>query len=108
MTSLSTALASLPDDALVPVGWVREKMLERSDELDLTVEDVAKVLSCAPRTARDHVASMHGAYKIGQRWLIPRRVLLQWQRERSAEYRRHGLFIVPSVGDSDNTDRHDA
>ena len=61
---LLSALASLPDEALVPVGWVRERLAETSighpapessavgdgydDEELLKVGDVAKKLALSP------------------------------------------------------------
>lgn len=73
--SLRDAIAALPDDALVPVGWVREQLEAGSDALaDLSVEQVASELSRSPSTVRGWcIDGRLRAYKLNHReWRVPR------------------------------------
>ncbi len=73
--SLRDAIAALPDEAMVPVGWIREQLGSGSgsDALaDLTVEQAAEKLSKAPSTVRAWlIAGELRGYKIhGREWRI--------------------------------------
>ena len=71
--SLRDAIGSLPDDALVPVGWVREQLGAGTDVLaDLTVEETAQELSRAPSTVRAWlIAGELRGYKVhGREWRV--------------------------------------
>jgi len=75
-------LAGLPDEALVPVGWLRNQ-LDTSDATHTALEDMnelslaewAELNDCARSTARQWCADklLPGAYKRrGRKWRIPR------------------------------------
>ena len=54
-TDLSKLIANLPDDALVPVGWVRARLaapLPEETVGDLSCADIGKVLDRKPGTVR--------------------------------------------------------
>lgn len=77
------ALASLPDEALVPVGWIREQLRKVPAEADddgpgLTVEAYADLCGRARSTVRNWCASgrIPGAFKLaGKEWRVPRAAL---------------------------------
>lgn len=72
---LLRAISGLPDEALVPVGWIRGRLGARGEvEVDLTVEQVAAELSRAPSTVRGWLgAGELAGYKLrGREWRVPR------------------------------------
>jgi len=91
LTSRLDALDALPDESLVPVGFVREAIAEAragsGDGLaDLTVEDVAAVLGRAPSTIRTWLgAGELDGYKLRRReWRVPREALEELRDEARA------------------------
>lgn len=87
---LQRALATFPDDALVPVQWVRALSRLAGDEqlADLTVEDVADELGRRPATVRGWCRSgrIQGAYRLrGREWRIPRSSLRQFFQNEASE-----------------------
>ena len=75
---LSALLAELPDEAMIPVGWVRARldspMPEEADG-DLSCSDVAAILHRRPGTIRGWCfrKEIPGCYLLnGKSWLIPR------------------------------------
>jgi excisionase family DNA binding protein len=76
--SLAT-LDALPDDALLPVGWIRQLVagLDRTggdDGLGLTVAQVAERTGRAPSTVRSWAAAgrLPGARRFcGREWRVP-------------------------------------
>ncbi len=73
--SLRDAIAALPDDAMVPVGWIREQLGAGDDRLaDLTVEEAAAELGRAPSTVRGWLGSgeLRGYRLNGREWRVPR------------------------------------
>lgn len=79
--TLRDALADLPDDALVPVKWIRERLGGTADDdriSDLTVAEVAAELDRSPSTVRGWCGDgkIDGAYRFrGREWRIPRSAL---------------------------------
>lgn len=75
---LSALLAQLPDDALVPVGWIRARLESPlPDEAvgDLSCADVGAILHRRPGTVRGwcYRKEISGAYLLnGKDWRIPR------------------------------------
>ena len=75
---LARAVEGIPDGGSVtlPVAWLRER-LEGPEEnvvVDLTVEQVAKMLEKSPSTVRNWLAGgeIPGAYRFkGREWRIP-------------------------------------
>lgn len=97
------AVLALPDEALVPVGWIRsllqgvQHLGGAASDLGLTVAEVAKPANRAPSTIRTWCAEgrLPGAYRLqGREWRIPQaalRALLeadQPEAERGAAARR--------------------
>src|SRR4051812_3736413 len=76
---LTTLLTDLPDDALVPIRWIRARLrapaTTRADGIaDLSAADVAKQLGRKPGTVRGWCArgEIQGAYRLNDReWRIP-------------------------------------
>lgn len=70
--ALLHAIEHLPDEASVPVGWVREKIgAGEPVEVDLTLEEFAAMLDRRPSTVRGWMP-IEGAYKFrGREWRIP-------------------------------------
>lgn len=76
-------LDSLPDNALLPVRYIREILarttVHDSEPLaDLDVADVAAALGRAPSTIRAwlHAGELQGGYKLrGREWRVPREAL---------------------------------
>jgi excisionase family DNA binding protein len=95
-------LDELPDDALLPVAFVRELLAQNavddSDPLaDLSVQDAAKVFDREPSTIRAWCASGSiQAYKLNSReWRIPREALRAYQdrqREKSLDNEKSKSF----------------
>ena len=93
--TLRTALADLPDNALLPVSWIRAHLPETAttkpgdSDVDLTVEHVAELFGRADSTIRTWIAQgvFPSAYRLrGREWRIPRSDLVahqQQQREAS-------------------------
>ena len=77
---LAKLLVHLPDDALVPVGWLRAQLrrpdVGQDDGVgDLSCADVAKMLGRTPGTIRGwcHRGEIAGAGRLnGREWRIPR------------------------------------
>ncbi|MFN2388035.1 MAG: helix-turn-helix domain-containing protein [Actinomycetota bacterium] len=74
-------LEPLPDEAIVPVGFVREQLKKGAPATgsheaalsDLTVEEAAKELGRAASTIRNWCPRIPGAYRLhGKEWRIPR------------------------------------
>ena len=88
---LGDALTLLPDDALVPVGWVLEQLdaerLEASRrEVLFTVREVAERYARAESTVRGWCAigELSGAFKIrGAEWRVPESALVKFEAKRS-------------------------
>lgn len=89
-------LDALPDEALIPVGFVRrliaERVVEDSEPLaDLSVDEVARALGRAASTIRAWAASGQlRAYKLnGREWRVTRTALREYQdRQRQASVKR--------------------
>jgi len=80
-TELSKILSELPDDALVPVSWIRARLdapaLVEADG-DLSCADVAALLHRKPGTVRGwcYRGEIVGAYRLNSRdWRVPRQAL---------------------------------
>ncbi len=79
MTDLKAILEALPDDALVPVRWLRARLGAPAgtpdDRIgDLSCTDVAKVLGRTPGCIRGWCArgEIPGAYRLnGREWRLP-------------------------------------
>ena len=80
LSRLARILAPLPDDATVPVGWLRDQIgsqPEPEDETelaDLKVHELAAKLGRSASTVRGWCGSgeLEGAYKLnGREWRIP-------------------------------------
>lgn len=92
--SLADAIRALPDAALVPVGWVRERLQEapapaqEAMEVDLTVGEASSLFGRSASTVRAWCQSgdLPGAYLLrGKQWRIPRESLKRFQeRQREA------------------------
>lgn len=87
---LQKALAVLPDDALVPVQWVRALARAEGPEqlVDLTVAQVARELGRSPATIRGWCGSgrIQEAYRLrGREWRIPHSALRQFFRLEASE-----------------------
>ena len=70
--SLQTAIADLPDEALVPVGWVRERIESDGGVLPyITVNEAAELLGKSPATACSWCRlGRLKATKVGRGWQI--------------------------------------
>lgn len=99
MSDLRDALRDLPDEALVPVRWVRERLdgdgEAGGDESigDLSTADVADALDRAPGTIRAWCArgEIPGAYRLhGREWRIPRVSLRRYLDEQATGKRKTG------------------
>ncbi|MFG1691134.1 helix-turn-helix domain-containing protein [Gemmatimonadota bacterium] len=93
--SKNTWLDGLPDDALLPVKFIREQLGDAEDvEVDLTLEGVAEKVGRSISTVRGWCSSekLKGAYRMnGREWRIPPASLeayLDGQREGKREPRR--------------------
>ena len=82
---LAKLLSDLPDDALVPVRWVRARLqrpaITDDGVGDLSCADVAKTLGRTPGCIRSWCAraEIQGAYRLnGREWRIPRTSLRQY------------------------------
>jgi len=78
--TLSDDLQGLPDDALMPVGWIRERLGSDTGPdpvADLTVGEVAEELGRQPSTVRGWLGSGDlDGYKLrGREWRVPREAL---------------------------------
>lgn len=94
MTALRDLLEELPDDALLPAGWVRELLVERDvdagdDLVHLTVDDAARLLGRSASTVRAWCASGRlDAYKLaGREWRITHESLRAFQKAEAARHR---------------------
>lgn len=95
---LRGALARLPDDALVPVWWVREQLDASGPTLpaDVGVSEVATALGRSESTVRSWIRDgrLPGAYRLGRCWRVPHDALCEIRsRPASAEG-------APEVGDT--------
>ena len=100
--TLRDAIATLPDEAMVPVGWVREHLGAGNDDSeddrlsDLTLAEAAEKLKKAPSTIRAWLlAGELRGYKLHREWRITRSAIeafLEAQRNGGAESvpRRNG------------------
>jgi excisionase family DNA binding protein len=90
MSDLARAIAGLPDDALLPVKWIREHLGNESGGrlADLTVQEVGEELGRAASTIRTWAAAgrLPGAYRLrGREWRVPPEALRslrdsEWER----------------------------
>lgn len=94
--TLRDDLDGLPDDALVPVGWIRDRL---SDDravggpvADLTVQEVAEELDRAPSTVRGWLGSgdLEGYRLRGREWRVPREALVAFLDEERGGGREEG------------------
>lgn len=87
-------LERFPSEAMVPVGWVVERLaaVESSEattdglEIDLTCEEVAKLLQRASPTVRAWCATgrFPGAWRLnGKQWRIPRAAIMDFQHQQA-------------------------
>jgi hypothetical protein len=84
---LARLLGDLPDEALVPVGWVRRQLeahaAPSSDPLgDYTVATLAEKLERAPSTVRGWLiqGDFPGAYHVnGREWRVPPASVAAWR-----------------------------
>lgn len=97
-------LERLPREAMIPVGWVVERLAaaESNDaapddvEIDLTCEEVAKLVQRKPSTVRAWCATglFPGAWQLnGKQWRIPRTAIMAFQHQQQAKnlpHDRHG------------------
>ena len=73
-SDLRSALEGLPDDAQVPVRWVRALLGSDSEDLvDLTLTDIAEKTGKAESTVRGWCASgeLRGYKLNGKQWRVP-------------------------------------
>ena len=86
---MSKLLAELPDEALVPVSWIRarlEQPLPVEADGDLSCSDVAAILHRKAGTVRGWCfrKEISGAYLLnGKSWMIPRKSLRAYLDEQS-------------------------
>jgi hypothetical protein len=89
-TDLSKLLADLPDEALIPVGWVRARLDAPAPveaDGDLSCADVAALLRRKPGTIRGWCfrKEISGAYLLnGRDWRIPRKSLRAYLDKQAA------------------------
>ncbi len=90
--NLRDAIAALPDEAMVPVGWIREQLGAGDDRLaDLTVEEAAEKLKKAPSTVRAWlIAGELRGYRLNHReWRVPRASVREYvERQRNGSGRQ--------------------
>ena len=91
--SLRDAIAALPDEAMVPVGWIREQLGAGSDDrlVDLNIEEVAQRLNRAPSTIRSWlIAGELRGYKVHNReWRVsPAAISEFFEAQRNGSGRR--------------------
>ncbi|MEN8184961.1 MAG: helix-turn-helix domain-containing protein [Myxococcota bacterium] len=87
---LRDSLATLPDDAFVPVGWVREQLDAEHSEASgrkvlLTVRQVAERYERSESTVRGWCArgELSGAFKLhGSEWRVPESALVKLEAKR--------------------------
>src|SRR5713101_6101688 len=85
-TRLSRLLAQFPDDALVPVRWLRVQLrqtaaVQADGVADLSCADVAAELNRTPGTIRGWCqrGEIAGAYRLNKKeWRIPRASLREY------------------------------
>ena len=93
--TLEDLLAELPDEALVPVAWVRGQLGVRA-AVGLTVEEAAKQFKRSPSTIRSWCRDgrLPGAYLLRNReWRIPPAAMASVDsdgRRQVSENRPHG------------------
>jgi len=98
---LITAIAALPPDALVPVGWIREIVAsdvstqstavtdKASVSVDMTVAQVATRFGKGESTVRAWLArgELPGSYRLhGHEWRIPSGAVAALQRSQSSQH----------------------
>lgn len=110
MTGLALLLAELPDDALVPVRWLRVHLqvpaVTPNDALvDLSCEEVAKQLGRKPSTIRGWAASgvLPRCYRLrGREYRIPQSSLAEFlaraQRQEEPEPEQAGSATPVDLG----------
>ena len=85
--TLEDLLSELPDDALVPVGWVRGLLGVRA-AIGLTVDEAAGQFKRSPSTIRAwcREGRLRGAYLLRNReWRIPPAAMASVDQEPSTE-----------------------
>jgi excisionase family DNA binding protein len=101
--SLKDILVALPDDALLPVRWVRAQLAAEGDAgaqqgtetpltgtLDLTVSELATRLGKGASTVRTWLlrGELPGAYRMhGREWRIPVNAIEAMQRAQAKRHR---------------------
>ena len=106
---LSNILATLPDEALIPVGWVRARLdtpLPEETIGDLSCSDVAAALHKKRGTVRGWCArkEIEGAYLLnGKTWMIPRKSLRAYLDKQAAGSPKTGAPV--DLGSWRNTAR---
>ena len=85
---LLAILSELPAEAMVTVGWLRDKLGGGDDEQsgarpfsDLRIEEAAKEVGRAPSTVRTwcNSGALTGAYRLrGREWRIPRKAIARF------------------------------
>src|SRR5689334_18200802 len=92
VAELRRDLERLPPQAMVPVGWVLERLSATESngtapgdlEVDLTCEEVATLLQRKAPTVRAWCAAglFKGAWRLnGKQWRIPRAGITEFQRQ---------------------------
>lgn len=68
---------------------------DESDDLVLTVDEAAALVKCSPLALRAMAeAGEVPATKIGRRWVLSRRLLVQWLEARCLAPKGQGLSVV--------------
>lgn len=94
----------LPDNALVPMSWVREHFVPKAtgEKRDMTTVELAKEFGHSPDWWQDRARKgvIHGAYQGGGRgrWYIPREQATVFLRELRESRRRKRVSRKPWKG----------
>lgn len=117
--SLRDYLQELPPEALVPVRWVRDLLVDDARERvpeataghepvgGYTVQRLAAELGRAPSTVRNWLSQGHldGAYKFRGEWRIPRSAVELMLRRASAHHQAEGRQISTRFGEGPSSRR---